>query len=150
MEDFRKVTAIVRCTCLEQVEKRLQESRVKGLTVTHVKGFGEYANFFRRDWAVTHARIEIFTSATRAEEIARTIMDAARTGAPGDGIIAILPVEKVLRIRNGAEATLDELSAGDERGMAGGERWRPACSTTFTASACTSSGRWPSSRKRPA
>lgn len=96
---LRKVTAIVRCTLLEQVERRLQEVGVPGMTVTHVKGFGEYANFFRRDWTVTHARIEIFTPQVSVDRIVDAIQDAAHTGAPGDGIIAVLPVERLYRIR---------------------------------------------------
>jgi nitrogen regulatory protein P-II 1 len=44
---------------------------------------------------VTHSRIEIFTEKNRAEEIAHAIMEAAYSGTPGDGIVVILPVEKV-------------------------------------------------------
>lgn len=61
--------------------------------------FGEYANFFRHDWFVRHARIEIFPNKERAEEIARAIAEEAHTGLAGDGIVGLAPVEKVIRIR---------------------------------------------------
>lgn len=59
--ELRKVTAIIRSSSLQQVEERLQAMNVKGMSVSNVKGYGEYANFFTHDWQVTHSRIEIFT-----------------------------------------------------------------------------------------
>ena len=102
--ELRTVTAIIRSSSLIQVEERLQEMNVRGLSVSNVKGYGEYANFFTHDWQVTHSRIEIFTEKSNAEGIARAIMETAHTGMSGDGFIAILPVEKLFRIRTGAEA----------------------------------------------
>lgn len=69
--DFRKVTAIIRGDKLEKVEQRLHELRVPGISVTRVKGYGEYANFYTNDWMTPHARVEIFISARRADEIAQ-------------------------------------------------------------------------------
>jgi nitrogen regulatory protein P-II 1 len=109
---LRKITAIIRCTLLEPVERRLQEIGVPGMTVTHVKGFGEYANFFRRDWTVTHARIEIFTEQSLVDRIVDTIQDAAHTGTPGDGIVAVLPVERLYRIREKREISTHRSAAG--------------------------------------
>lgn len=106
---FRKVTAIIQTTMLETVERALQEAGVKGISVTRVKGFGEYANFYAQDGMVSHARIEIFTSAEKAGRIADAIMDAAHTGVPGDGIVAILPVEHLMRIRSKADAAPEDL-----------------------------------------
>lgn len=107
--NLRKVTAIIRSERLEEVEKRLQEAGVKGLSVTKVKGYGEYANFLAHDWMVTHARIEIFTDETAVERISQTIMEAAHGGGKGDGLVAVLPVEKVYRIRTKEEVRPGEL-----------------------------------------
>ncbi|MEE9403126.1 MAG: P-II family nitrogen regulator [Desulfobacteria bacterium] len=107
--EWRKITAIFRVDKLEEVERRLRELGVRGISVTRGKGYGEYANFFTRDWCVTHARVEVFNTASRAEEIARAIMDAAHTGIAGDGIVAILPVERIYRIRTKAEARTGEI-----------------------------------------
>ncbi len=35
-------------------------------------------------------------------------MDAAHTGDPGDGIVAVVPIEKFYLIRTRSEATSDE------------------------------------------
>lgn len=107
--DFCKVTAIIRCEVLEKVELRLQELGVHGLSVMQVKGYGEYADFYSRDCLTTHARIEIFISAKRADSIAQAIMDVAHTGVEGDGIVAVLPVNKVYRIRHRTQVLPDDL-----------------------------------------
>ena len=107
--EFRKVTAIIQSTVLEKVDQALHEIGVSGFSITKVKGCGEYANFYAQDMMVSHARVEIFTSAEKAERIAAAIMNAAHTGIPGDGIVAILPVEKILHIRSKAEARPEDL-----------------------------------------
>ncbi len=101
--NYRKVTAVFRIALLEKVEEKLQELGVKGLSVSRVKGYGEYADFYTKDWLTTHARIEIFLEESRAEITAQAIMDAASLGMEGDGIVAILPVEKLYRIRTKTE-----------------------------------------------
>lgn len=101
---LKKVTAIVRCSSLETVEEALQNLHVPGLTITHVVGFGEYANLFRHDWSSRHARIEIFTDEARVDAIVQAISGAAHTGCAGDGIVAVLPVEHLFRIRDRVEA----------------------------------------------
>lgn len=98
--DFCKVTAIVRPECLEKVEQALKESGVPGVSVTKVKGYGEYSDFYAPDWMCSYVRVEVFIGRHRAEKIAEAIMDAAHTGMMGDGIVAVLPVESVYHIRS--------------------------------------------------
>jgi len=105
--EFRKVTAIIRPDSLEKVEKALQVLSVPGVSVTKVKGYGEYANFYTPDWMLTHARVEVFLGQHRAEEVARAIMDAAHSGMEGDGIVAVLPVETVYHIRTREKCKID-------------------------------------------
>ena len=107
--NFRKVTAIFRCDSCEKVEQRLQEIGVHGFSISKVKGYGEYADLYSNDWLVTHARIEIFTEESKVEEIAETIIEAAHIGVEGDGIIAVLPVEKLYRIRTRSEVKPGEI-----------------------------------------
>ncbi len=87
----------------------MKQMLVNGFSVSQVKGYGEYHNFFTHDWQVRSVRIEIFADATRAEEIARAIMEAAHTGGKGDGIVVMMPVEKIFRIRTKTEARPEEI-----------------------------------------
>lgn len=106
--EVRIIVAIIRRDRLEQVEKKLQDLGVERISVSKVKGYGEYHNFFARNWMVEEVRVEIFTRKDEVEGIAEAIMDAAHTGVPGDGIVAVMPVEKLFLIRTRSEATPDE------------------------------------------
>jgi nitrogen regulatory protein P-II 1 len=97
--EIRRVTAIIRSNALEKVEKDLQALGVPGMSVSKVKGYGEYADFFSPNWMVTHVRVEVLIGQHRVDEIVRQIMDAAHTGMEGDGIVAVSPVESVYSIR---------------------------------------------------
>ncbi len=100
--EYRNIIAIIRVDRLEHVEKALQALHVSGVSVSRVKGYGEYADFFARDWMSTYARIEIFTRAEHADGIVSAVAAAASTGTPGDGIVAVEPVVLLLRIRSGS------------------------------------------------
>jgi len=104
---FSQVTAFIRNDAIEKVTLRLKELGVPGISVSCVKGYGEYKDFYCRDLMTNHARIEILVSAQRADEIAQAIMDVAYTGVEGDGIVAILPVAKIYKIRQRAEVSPD-------------------------------------------
>lgn len=101
---WKKIVAIIRKDKLRDVEDRLKDLQVSGISVTRGKGYGEYANFFSSDWCVMHARLEIYCDASRADGIVQNIMDYAHTGLAGDGIVALIPVEKIYRIRSKLEA----------------------------------------------
>jgi nitrogen regulatory protein P-II 1 len=107
--ELRTITAIIRSRLLEDVEERLKKIGIKGLTVTRVKGYGESKSIWADDWLGTHARIEIFTEKAKAEKIAAAIIEVAHTGGAGDGIVCILPVEKIFRIRTKSEIRSDEI-----------------------------------------
>lgn len=105
--EINAVIAIIRTDALDQVEACLQELDIEGISISQVKGYGEYEDFYSRDHMTVHSRLEIFTSASRAEEIARCIMKAAHAGQPDDGIVTILPAKKFYRIRTQSEVELD-------------------------------------------
>ena len=102
---FRKVIAIIRPDYLEKVEQALQALAVPGISVSKVKGYGEYMDFYEPDWMSSHVRIEIFTPREQARAIAEAIIDAAHTGLPGDGIVAIQPVETLFHIESRSDLT---------------------------------------------
>jgi nitrogen regulatory protein P-II 1 len=105
--EFCKVTAIIRPDRLEQVEQALQVLKVPGVSVTRVKGYGEYADFYTPDWMLTHVRVEVFIGQHRAEGVAEAMMEAAHTGLEGDGIVAVTPVESVYHIRTREKCRYD-------------------------------------------
>ncbi|MCG6935684.1 MAG: P-II family nitrogen regulator [Proteobacteria bacterium] len=97
--EFAKVVAIIRPEVCRKVEERLKEIGVSGVSISNVKGWGEYADFYRDDWLVEHVKLEVYCNAARAEGLAEQLMDAAHTGLEGDGIVAVIPVQAVYHIR---------------------------------------------------
>jgi len=108
--EFAKVTAIIRTALVEKVELALEKAGVSGFTITKAKGVGEWEKKFSLfAGPSTHFKIEIFTEENRAEQIASVIMNAAHTGSVGDGLVAVVPVHKVFRIRTKALAESGEV-----------------------------------------
>lgn len=106
--EIKMVVAMIRRDRLEPVEQKLRDVDVERIDVSKVKGYGEYRNFFFRDWMSDEVKIEIFTRQHNVEAIARAIIEGAHTGEPGDGVVAVLPVEKLFLIRTRREATPEE------------------------------------------
>lgn len=106
--DLSVIIAIIRRDRLENVEQGLREMGVRGITVSKVKGYGNYHNFFAQDWMVESVRLEIFTRKDKVDAIAAAIMKTAHTGSPGDGVVVAYPIEKFFNIRLRSEATPDQ------------------------------------------
>ena len=84
---------------LEKVEQALIGIGVPGMTVSTTHGFGEYRNYYAKDAMSDCVRVEIFTEADKADEIVRTMARTVHQGLSSDGMIAVLPVECLLHIR---------------------------------------------------
>lgn len=106
--EFKKVVAIVRSSVLEEVEERLRQLGIKGISVSHIKGYGEYSNLFTADRMSAHAKIEIFSEQSAVDEIVAVIIETAHLGLSGDGIVAVQPVDQIYRIRTKAEIRSQE------------------------------------------
>jgi nitrogen regulatory protein P-II 1 len=105
--EIKQIVAIIRSDRLQHVEESLKNVGVERINVSKVKGYGEYRDFFARDWMVDEVRIEVYTRQHKVQAIASAIMEAAHTGIPGDGIVAVLPVDTLYLIRTKAEATAE-------------------------------------------
>lgn len=90
---YKLVSAVIRTECFETVEKALHEVGIKGMTAYQVRGFGRYAPFFQSDWTVTHVKLEVFVRSARAAFVADAIRASSVVTMPGDGVVAVLPVE---------------------------------------------------------
>ncbi|MGE5338229.1 MAG: P-II family nitrogen regulator [Gemmatimonadota bacterium] len=96
------VVAIIRSDKLVPVERALHEMGVRGITVIKAKGFGQQAlphDILGRPLMQDQVKLEIYVAAEQADQIASTVIDSAYTGSSGDGIVAILPVQRVISIR---------------------------------------------------
>ncbi len=105
---MKKVEAIIKPFKLDEVKEALARQGVEGLTISEVKGFGRqkgHTELYRGAEYVVEflpkMKLEILVDDARAEVVATTIQEAAKSGQIGDGKIFILPVEEAVRIRTG-------------------------------------------------
>jgi nitrogen regulatory protein P-II 1 len=106
--NIKLIIAIFPRDKLEAVERKLQIIGVERIDVSKTKGYGEYRNFFVQDWMVDEVKLDIFTRADEVDSITKAIMDCAHTGESGDGIVAVIPIERFFLIRTRSEATPSE------------------------------------------
>ena len=81
-----------------------------GMTVFEVRGFGRqgghreiYRGAEYEVEFIPKLKIELYVDADNVDEIVDAVTRAARTGSMGDGKIAVLPVDSVIRIRTGEQ-----------------------------------------------
>jgi nitrogen regulatory protein P-II 1 len=112
---MKLVTGIIKPFRLDDVKEALKTSGVQGLTVSDVQGFGRQRGHtevyrgaeYEVDF-VPKVRVEVLVDDADADGVARTIVEAARTGKIGDGKVWITTVDAVIRVRTG-EAGSDAL-----------------------------------------
>ncbi len=98
---MKKIEAIIRKEKFEDVYKILEKSGIGGMTVTEAKGFGHHRNGLKEK-----VKIEIYADEFQVDKVIDMIRKAAKTGTTGDGKIAILNLENIIKIRTGEDGAL--------------------------------------------
>ena len=96
---FCKVVAIMNITDYNVLHVPVQQLDVPGITVSMVKGFGDYVNGFSPYGFSENMKIEIYTTAEQAESIAVELAALADNWTEGGGVIAIEPVNQLMNVR---------------------------------------------------
>ncbi len=105
---MKLIIAYVNPFKLDDIRDALREAGVSGLSASAIEGFGRQAGhtetYRGNEYEVAFVpkvRIEVLTDDAHAPTVISTIEQTARTGAIGDGKIAVIDVEDVIRIRTG-------------------------------------------------
>ena len=103
---MKMITAIIQPETLDQVKDALFEIDVQRMTVSRVRGCGKQGGFEESYRGQIHkvnlldkVRIEIAVNEEFLEPTIRVIIDAAKSGAIGDGKIFVTNLEQCIRIR---------------------------------------------------
>ncbi|HLM16317.1 MAG TPA: P-II family nitrogen regulator [Acidimicrobiia bacterium] len=103
---MKLVVEIIKPHQVEAVTSALDALQVSGMTLTEVRGHGQqrghsevYRGGEEKVDFLPKVRIEVLLADGKAEEVANTIVDHARTGKIGDGKLWIQPVDVAVRIR---------------------------------------------------
>lgn len=105
---MKLIIAFIKPFKLDPVKDALKAAGVTGMSVDDVNGFGRQSGQtevyrgaeYEVDF-VPKVRLEILVPDELAAPAVEAIENAARSGDIGDGKIAVLPVEDVVRIRTG-------------------------------------------------
>ncbi|MFA5684534.1 MAG: P-II family nitrogen regulator [Lysobacteraceae bacterium] len=105
---MKLIIAVIKPFKLDEVRQALADAGVRGITVTEVRGVGRqrgHTELYRgAEYTVDFLpklKLEIAVSDDLVERTVEAIIDAAHTGAVGDGKIFIQPLQRMVRIRTG-------------------------------------------------
>lgn len=109
---MKLLTIIIRTEILGTVVAALQDTGVKGMTVSDVRGQGVQKGVthvyrgmeYHLDFLIK-SKIEIVVNDEQVDPIIDTVIKVARTGDAGDGKIFITDVIDAVRIRTGERGT---------------------------------------------
>ena len=104
---MKLVIAYIRTDYAAAVIHDLYKAGVGGLTAYAVRGMsGKKATFFysKHPFEIDHLpeslKLEVVCAEESTDKIVELIAQAARTGAAGDGIIAVQDVERIMKIHD--------------------------------------------------
>lgn len=106
---MNKVEAIIRPEKLEAVKEALADAGFVGMNIVNVTGRGVQKGIvhagrggeeYRVDM-LPKSKVELVVSDENTDRAVDTIVEAARTGAIGDGKIFVIPVTQAIRVRTG-------------------------------------------------
>jgi nitrogen regulatory protein PII len=97
---LKQVIAIVKPFLVEKILDALRRSPLEAVSVSEVKGMSKQKSYLDAyadsEYSLTFlpkVEITLWVDDTRAEDVARKIVEIARTGRMGDGKILVLPAE---------------------------------------------------------
>jgi nitrogen regulatory protein P-II 1 len=105
---MKKIEAIFREERLNDVKEALYKVGIIGMNVFEVRGHGRQGGIelvgrsgsYKID-LLPRIQLNIVLSDHNVDKAVDTIVQATHTGNAGDGVIFVLPVENVIRIRTG-------------------------------------------------
>ena len=106
---MKEIKAFIRTRKVDDVIRALRQAGAPGITVARVHGVGYGYEPYLFTLAPSEmrktpevAKLEVVCEDHCAEAAVEVIVNAARTGDPGDGIVFVTSVERAVKIRTGA------------------------------------------------
>ena len=106
------VIAIVRESQIKNVISKLYENNIPGVTITSARGYGEHVNVYSQDITEENARVEVFVADHATRLVVDIIMEAAKTGMEGDGVLGVIPVTTMYQVKDLTELSDHQLMPG--------------------------------------
>jgi nitrogen regulatory protein P-II 1 len=108
---MKLVVAVFRPERLAAVQRALEKRMIERMTVTNAVGSGHergpsfiYRSATVEERLLSRLRLEVALDDDAVDSAVDAIRQTAWTGEVGDGVVWVLPLERVVRIRTGEEA----------------------------------------------
>jgi nitrogen regulatory protein P-II 1 len=102
---LKKIDAIVRSERANMVKERLREIGIGGMTISNVSGWSKQRELHLqwRGQKVEHdllpkVKFEILIPDSQLDSVIQTIIESARTGEHGDGVVFVSTLEHAINI----------------------------------------------------
>lgn len=99
---MKQIVALVKPYLVERVLEALKRTPLEAVHLSQVKGFGRQKSYLDEyvgsEYSLSYlpkVEITLWVDDSRAEEVLRKLVEAARTGRLGDGKIFVLPCRMI-------------------------------------------------------
>ncbi len=98
---MKKIECFIRHEKVEDLRDALIAEGVGGMTFTEVRGFGSQTTRPKNYLVLPKVKIEIYANDADVERFVETIVTTCRDQKLGNGKIAVIDLDQVVRIRTG-------------------------------------------------
>ena len=98
---MKKIECIIRPEKLEELKNELRSAGVGGMTISDVRGFGAQTSRPDNYLVLPKIKIEIYCTDQQINDFVSVIVKVCRTGDIGNGKIAVLSTDDIIRVRTG-------------------------------------------------
>jgi nitrogen regulatory protein P-II 1 len=98
---MKKVECIIKPERIEELKKKLLSVGVGGMTITDVRGFGKEVARPDSYLVLPKIKVEVYCTDEQHETIIEAMIEVCRRNELGDGKIAVINLEDMIRIRTG-------------------------------------------------
>jgi nitrogen regulatory protein P-II 1 len=95
---MKMVMSVVRAESLDRLVGELHGTGFRDMTISNVEGTGEEVSLYPYTY---HKMLQIIVPDNKVDDVVNLILASVRTGFAGDGIIAVHPIDYVVKIRTG-------------------------------------------------
>jgi len=96
---YSKVVAIMNIVSYESIITSLKSLNIPGISVSPIKGCGGHRSHSGECELYENTKMEIYTTATQAEEIAQFLANLLNEHTENGGIVAVEPVDNLLNFK---------------------------------------------------
>ena len=102
---MKKVEAIIRSERMPVVKEKLRQMGIGGMTISTVSGWSKQRELHLQ-WRgqpvaydlLPRVKFEIVVPDSQTDKVVQTVIESARTGEHGDGVVFVSPIEQAYNI----------------------------------------------------